>query len=176
MKTFAVIAMCCFLFYLTACSSGDAGSGSGTGSMNIGSSTGDAYQSFPGGDCYTMDSNSCLAFKATNTQRIANDLPILSFCQTCYEMSYEQSRDMDVRGYFDHQRPDETFAQRAARFGLSAGAGENLAWGKVGAVVVDMWMNSTGHRANILNPSFKSFAVGTYGLYTTQVFYVGTDR
>lgn len=91
-------------------------------------------------------------------------------------MAIEQSTDMYVRGYFDHTRPDETFAHRAARFGLSDGAGENIAWGKVGEVVVDMWMNSSGHRANILNPSYHSFAIGTWGLYTTQVFYIGTDK
>ena len=109
-------------------------------------------------------------------QRALNDMGPLAFCQACYEMAKEQSQDMYVRGYFDHTRPDETFPHRAARFGISKGAGENIAWGKLGAVVVDMWMNSPGHRANILNTSFKSFAVGTYGLYTTQVFYVGTDK
>ncbi|WP_413289139.1 CAP domain-containing protein [Bdellovibrio sp. HCB337] len=174
MKTFAVFTLCGFLLLMTACSSGDAGSGAG--SMGFASTAGEAYRNFPGGDCYSMDEYSCLAFKATNVQRLAYGLTEMSFCQACYEMAIEQSTDMHVRGYFDHQRPDETFAHRATRFGLSDGAGENIAWGKVGEVVVDLWMNSSGHRANILNPNYRSFAIGTWGLYTTQVFYIGTDK
>jgi len=169
MKLFTLAAMLWFLYSLTACS-GDAGQGTGSDLGSMESLT------FPGGDCYTMDQYSCDAFKATNLQRQMNDLAPLTYCQTCYNMSFEQSRDMEARGYFDHNRPEETFAQRVTRFGLNLGAGENLAWGKNGAIVVDMWMNSPSHRAHILDPKFKSFAVATWGLYTTQVFYVGTDK
>jgi len=173
MKTFAVIAMVWFLFSLTACSSGDAGTSSGEAQMG---SSG-TYELTP--DCldYDMDGPSCSAFKATNAQRIANGLPSLDYCRTCTAMAEEQSRDMNDRGYFDHTRPNgETFAQRATRFGLSKGAAENIAWGKLGDTVVGLWMNSPGHRANILNPNYKSMGVGTYNLYTTQVFYIDTDR
>lgn len=174
MKTSKALLMMSLLILLNACAGG---SGGGNDSLSSTDPGGQTYTP-PGGDgCYGMDTNSCAAFKATNTQRIAYGLSVMSYCQACYNMAAEQSQDMAVRGYFDHTRPDETFAHRATRFGLGAGVAENIAAGKVGAPVVnEMWMNSSGHRANILNPSYKSFAVGTYGTYSTQVFYVGTNK
>jgi hypothetical protein len=176
MKTTKLILTFGFLLSLSACSGGGGGGGD---SVTEGSSSNQGGFTPPpaGGDCYSMDVNSCAGFKATNAQRIANGVPVMVYCQACYQMAAEQSQDMAVRGYFDHTRPDETFAHRATRFGLASGVGENIAWGKVGAPVVDeMWMNSAGHRANILNPAFKSFAIGTYGTHTTQVFYGGTNK
>jgi uncharacterized protein YkwD len=177
MKTSNLFITFGFLLSLSACSGGG-GSSSSTTDEGSSSNQGGVTQPPAGsGDCYSMDANSCAGFKATNAQRIANGVPVMVYCQACYQMAIEQSQDMAVRGYFDHTRPDETFAHRATRFGLASGVGENIAMGKVGAPVVDeMWMNSAGHRANILNPSFKSFALGTYGTYTTQVFYMGTNR
>lgn len=172
MKTSLVLLKMSLVLTLASCAGG-----SGGDSLDSSSQDGQTYT--PPGDngCYAMDANSCAAFKATNTQRIANGVAVMSYCQACYNMAYEQSQDMAVRGYFDHTRPDETFGHRVTRFGLSSGAAENIAQGKVGAPVVnEMWMNSAGHRANILNPSYKSFAVGTYGTYSTQVFYVGTNK
>ena len=55
-------------------------------------------------------------------------------------------------------------------------AGENIAKGYQSAEsVVRGWMNSSGHRANILNPSFKTIGVGAYTdskgtIYWTQMF------
>jgi uncharacterized protein YkwD len=175
MKTFVAMIVLWFLYSLTACSSGDPGTGEfGSSLPNQTSSSSGNYQIGP--DCYDMDGASCAAFKATNVQRIVNGVPALAYCKICNLMAEEQSQDMNDRGYFDHQRPDETFAQRATRFGIGKGAGENIALGKIGDEVVVLWMNSPGHKANILNPTFKSFAVGTYNLYSTQVFYVDTDK
>jgi len=175
MKTSKLILTFGFLLSLSACSGGGGGNSvTEDSSSNQGSTTPPPAGN---GDCYSMDVNSCAGFKATNAQRIANGVPAMVYCHTCYQMAAEQSQDMAVRGYFDHTRPDETFAHRATRFGLASGVGENIASGKVGAPVVDeMWMNSAGHRANILNAGFKSFAIGTYGTFTTQVFYSGTNK
>lgn len=174
MKTFVVITILWFVLAMmtSGCSSGDAGVGAGTASYG---SSAVNYVVTP--DCVDMDGPSCAAFHATNAQRIANGLDPMSYCAACLAMAEEQSKSMSDLGYFDHTRPDgETFSQRAARFGLSDGAAENLAWGKIGDDVVPLWMNSAGHRANILNPNYRSFAIGTYGLYTTQIFYIGTDK
>ncbi|MNL07691.1 Cysteine-rich secretory protein family protein [compost metagenome] len=176
MKTSKLILTFGFLLSLSACSGGGGG---GTGETEGSSSNQGGTAPPPAGsaDCYSMDANSCAGFKATNASRIAHGVPAMVYCHACYQMAAEQSQDMAIRGYFDHTRPDETFAHRATRFGLASGAGENIASGKVGAPVVDeMWMNSSGHRANILNPGFKSFALGTYGTFTTQVFYSGTNK
>ena len=59
-------------------------------------------------------------------------------------------------------------------FGISyRSAGENIAMGyKTPEAVVDGWMNSSGHRANILNSSFTKIGVGYVkdGHYWTQIF------
>ena len=62
-------------------------------------------------------------------------------------------------------------------FGIKyTAAGENIAMGYISAQsVVNGWMNSSGHRANILNPSFKTIGVGAYTdsqgtIYWTQMF------
>lgn len=177
MKTLNLLLTLSLALSIAACSAGGGGSDSASTDTE-GSSNNQGNFPPPGNNnCYSMDVNSCAAFKATNAQRIANGVPAMVYCQACYNMAAEQSQDMAVRGYFDHNRPDETFAQRVTRFGLASGAGENIAMGKVGAPVVDeMWMNSAGHRANILNSNFKSFAVGTYNTYSTQVFYYGTNK
>lgn len=79
--------------------------------------------------------------------------------------------------YFDHTRPNgQTCFSLTSKM-----SGENIAAG-VGSAeqVVSLWMNSEGHRANILNPSYKSMGVGMayiedgqYGYYWSQNFGYG---
>jgi uncharacterized protein YkwD len=84
------------------------------------------------------------------------------------------AQDMVRHQYFSHDTPSGTdFVQRIQRTGYlrSAGAwlvGENLAWGSVNrstpASIVDAWMHSPGHRANILNRRFREIGIGvTFG-------------
>ncbi|WP_413575486.1 CAP domain-containing protein [Bdellovibrio sp. HCB290] len=154
--------------------------GANEGSSNQGSSGGSTVidPTPPSGTdgCYSMDANTCLVFKATNTQRVANGLAALAYCQACTQMAFEQSKDMSDRGYFDHTRPDESFYSRCTRFGLSSGCGENIAQGYAPSQVVQGWMESPGHRANILNQSYRSFGVGLHNGFSTQVFYTNTNR
>ncbi len=81
--------------------------------------------------------------------------------------------------YFDHVNPvtGSTLGQRADQFGYSyAFIGENLAAGqRTPEQAMDDWMNSPGHRANILEPRFTELGVGiqlggSYGRYWVQVF------
>ncbi|WP_229925513.1 CAP domain-containing protein, partial [Streptomyces longispororuber] len=73
------------------------------------------------------------------------------------------SADMRARNYFDHTSPDGTDPGRritAAGYKWST-YGENIARGQQSAAaVMKSWMNSDGHRANILNCSFKELGVG----------------
>ncbi len=86
------------------------------------------------------------------------------------------SADMAARGFFDHTDPDgNTPWARAQKAGVSTLAGENIARGQVdAAAVMESWMNSDGHRANILNCDFKTMGVGVYfgdgGPWWTQDF------
>ncbi|WP_411072846.1 CAP domain-containing protein [Streptomyces sp. cmx-4-25] len=86
------------------------------------------------------------------------------------------SADMAARGFFDHTDPDgDTPWARAQKAGVPTLAGENIARGQVdAAAVMESWMNSDGHRANILNCDFKTMGVGVYfgdgGPWWTQDF------
>ncbi|MFD9375122.1 CAP domain-containing protein [Streptomyces sp. NPDC059999] len=86
------------------------------------------------------------------------------------------SKDMAVRGFFDHTDPDgNTPWKRADNAGISGLAGENIARGQGDAdAVMKAWMNSPGHKANILNCEFRTLGVGAYfaagGPWWTQDF------
>ncbi|MFE9114266.1 CAP domain-containing protein [Streptomyces collinus] len=77
-------------------------------------------------------------------------------------LAQSYSEDMDARGFFDHTDPDgRTPWDRAEKAGISNLGGENIARGQAdAAAVMDAWMNSPGHRANILNCDFKTLGVG----------------
>lgn len=74
------------------------------------------------------------------------------------------SADMAEHDYFSHTgRDGSDFVDRLARAGYprSGAAGENIAYGyRTAAAVVEGWMNSEGHRDNILNCSAKATGVG----------------
>ncbi|MGW2646447.1 CAP domain-containing protein [Streptomyces sp. NPDC001393] len=86
------------------------------------------------------------------------------------------SDDMAARDFFDHTDPDgRTPWDRAAAAGITGLGGENIARGQAdAAAVMQAWMDSPGHRANILNCDFKTLGVGVHfgpgGPWWTQDF------
>lgn len=86
------------------------------------------------------------------------------------------SEDMAARGFFDHTDPDgDTPWDRAEQAGVTGLGGENIARGQANAQsVMDSWMNSPGHRANILNCDYRTLGVGVHfadgGPWWTQNF------
>lgn len=123
--------------------------------------------------CYGMDAEACETFSLTNVERLKHNLRPLSYLQACNDMAQEQSDDMSRHNYFSHTRPaadgrpGESFMERARRFGLQRGVGENIAMTRTAARALEMWMKSPGHRRNILNPSYTHLGVGhRNGLYT----------
>ncbi|GGU98683.1 CAP domain-containing protein [Streptomyces spectabilis] len=86
------------------------------------------------------------------------------------------SADMAERGFFAHTDPDgATPWDRAEKAGIKDLGGENIARGQADAqAVMDAWMNSPGHRANILNCDYKTLGVGAHfapgGPWWTQDF------
>lgn len=87
-------------------------------------------------------------------------------------------RAREIKQSFSHTRPNgSSFSSALKEQGVSyRGSGENIAWGqKTPEQVMEGWMNSAGHRANILNEKFTSIGVGYYqdasGVnYWTQLF------
>lgn len=72
-------------------------------------------------------------------------------------------RAKEIQASFSHTRPNgSSFATALKEAGVSyRSAGENIAWGqKTPEIVVDAWMNSSGHRANIMNPNYSRIGVG----------------
>lgn len=89
-----------------------------------------------------------------------------------------QTRSKELISSFSHTRPDgSSFSTALTQAGVSfKGSGENIAYGQTSPQkVMQDWMNSSGHRANILNSNFTSIGVGHYknsaGVdYWTQLF------
>lgn len=89
-----------------------------------------------------------------------------------------QLRAQEIKKSFSHTRPDgSSFSSALNQAGVSySGTGENIAYGQNSPeAVMQGWMNSSGHKANILNKDYTSIGVGHYkdasGTdYWTQIF------
>ena len=110
-----------------------------------------------------------------NEQRAKNGLGKLTANWELSRVARYKSQDMHDKKYFSHTSP--TYGSpfdMMKSFGISyRSAGENIAQGyKTPKAVVDGWMNSSGHRANILNASYTQIGVGYVadGHYWTQMF------
>ncbi|WP_186567048.1 SafA/ExsA family spore coat assembly protein [Lawsonibacter celer] len=113
--------------------------------------------------------------RLVNEARAANGLQPLTANWELSRVARYKSQDMADRGYFSHTSP--TYGspfQMIRAFGLSfRTAGENIAYGqRTPQQVFQGWMNSSGHRANILSASYTQIGVGYVadGHYWTQMF------
>lgn len=113
-----------------------------------------------------------------NAQRSKNGLPALTHNWELSRVARYKSQDMIDKNYFSHTSP--TYGSpfdMMKSFGISyTAAGENIAKGQNSPQsVMNAWMNSSGHRANILNKSYNQIGVGVAkdsrgNLYWTQMF------
>lgn len=116
--------------------------------------------------------------RLVNIERQKAGLSNLTASSALSRVARTKSEDMGRNNYFSHSSPTygDPFAMMR-QFGISYTiAGENIASGYYSAQsVVRGWMNSYGHRENILNPSFNTIGVGAYEIsngtiYWTQMF------
>lgn len=110
-----------------------------------------------------------------NAQRTQRGIPALKINWELSRIARYKSQDMHDKQYFSHTSP--TYGSpfdMIRKFGISyRTAGENIAMGQTTpAAVMNAWMNSSGHRANILNGGFTQIGVGyvASGNYWTQMF------
>jgi uncharacterized protein YkwD len=114
----------------------------------------------------------------TNRERTRHGLPPLTVDPRLTAAAQAHSTDMIARAFYSHTSPDGSRPwDRAAAAGASRRSiGENIACGQRSpAEVVEGWMNSPGHRANILEPDFTHIGIGfagggPAGTYWTQLF------
>ncbi|GAA3205328.1 hypothetical protein GCM10010468_20270 [Actinocorallia longicatena] len=108
----------------------------------------------------------------TNAERAKAGCPALRREPKLVISARAHSKDMAVNNYFSHTSQDGSSPwDRIKRTGYTGGAAENIAAGYTSAkAVMDGWMNSAGHRANILNCDLKALGVGWYDNYWTQNF------
>lgn len=123
-------------------------------------------------------------FQIVNQERVAAGLPALSYNTTMEHYARIKSKDMGDNGYFSHKDlQGNLITEQMKADGISYNAwGENIAYiqgmnnnNLIATKFMDNWMNSAGHRANILSTNFSSIGIGVYKIgntyYATQEFY-----
>ena len=122
------------------------------------------------------------AFEQTNLVRVKNGLrPFIWDADVC-RMARIHSESMSRNHYFSHVTPEGLrLRERARAAGILQFSvlGENIAYSQgyddPAAFVVDQWMQSSKHRANILSAEFRAMAIGSFvapdgSIYLTQTF------
>jgi uncharacterized protein YkwD len=112
-----------------------------------------------------------------NEERTKRGLPPVKADPALSKVARAHSVDMFARGYFSHYTPErkDPFDRMRSAGVKFLTAGENLALGRTLRICHEGLMNSPGHRANILNPSFGRLGIGImdggiYGLMVSQEF------
>ncbi|WP_257008272.1 CAP domain-containing protein [Bacillus sp. FJAT-45350] len=108
-----------------------------------------------------------------NQQRARNGLSPLTHRADVKNVAHRKAEDMINSNYFSHNSPNYGSPFDMLRtFGISyTAAGENIAKGqKTPQEVMNAWMNSPGHRQNILSGQFDTIGVGFYNGAWVQMF------
>lgn len=116
-------------------------------------------------------------FNLINNQRTQNGLSALKFDSEVQKVARIKAQDMVNNNYFSHTSPTygSPFDMLKSYKVSYNTAGENIAGNSSNSGAVNAWMNSSGHRANILNKSFNYTGIGVvnspkYGKVYVQMF------
>jgi uncharacterized protein YkwD len=122
------------------------------------------------------------AFDQTNIIRVKNGLSPFTWDADICRMARAHSENMSRERYFSHVTPNGLRLKdraRAAGILRYSVLGENIAYTQgyddPGALIVEQWMQSSKHRANILSTEFRAMAIGSFvapdgSIYLTQTF------
>ncbi|HEY1178313.1 MAG TPA: CAP domain-containing protein [Phytomonospora sp.] len=128
-------------------------------------------------DLSVMESLAAEAVRLTNVEREKAGCGAVKVNGELTDAAVGHSEDMARNDYFDHNSQDgRTPWDRAREAGYDNAIGENIAAGYTSAAaVIEGWMNSEGHRANLLNCDARAIGLGvaSHGggqLYWTQMF------
>ena len=120
-------------------------------------------------------SNEDLIFYLTNAFRAVHGLSPFRWNEKLEAAARSHSKDMEIRNFFSHTNPDGLEPQdrvTAAGYKWSA-CGENIYMSSSGVnaiLAVDAWINSLGHRQNLLTTACDQIGIGVSGAYATQNF------
>lgn len=122
---------------------------------------------------YSMASIQSEMLAAINKERAKVGVKPLKLNSVLCNTSMDKSYDMYRYGDLSHDSP--TFGDIASQLDIVGFdylyCGENIAWGQQSvSEVMNDWMNSKGHKSNILDPNFELVGIGYYGGYWTQQF------
>ena len=124
-----------------------------------------------------MNDNERETFELVNAQRIANGIAPLQVDSRLQLLARRKAEDMAANNYFDHQSPTYgspfDMINKAGIFWYAAG--ENIAGAYRNDIAVVAWMNSQGHRENILDSTYNYTGMGVvdggrYGKIYVQIF------
>ena len=144
-------------------SSGTAGSTGSSDSSGTTGSTGTTDSTGSTGTVSTVNSMEKQVASLTNSERKAKGLSALTLDSQLSKLARIKAEDMAKKGYFSHTSPTYGSAfDMMNKYGVSyRTAGENIAKGqKTAESVMNGWMNSSGHRANILSSAYTNIGVG----------------
>lgn len=148
-------------------------SSTGSSTSGTGTSTGTGTT----GTTTSMTADEKEVFNLINAERTKNGLTALKVDEEVQKVARIKAQDMVTNNYFAHESPTYgTPFNMLKSFGISyKSAGENIAGNSSNSAAVTAWMNSSGHRANILNSSFNYTGIGVvtsskYGKIYVQMF------
>ncbi len=125
----------------------------------------------------TMNTDENEVFQLINKQRTNNGLQALKIDNEVQRVARIKAEDMVANNYFSHTSPTYGSPFDMLRsFKISyKSAGENIAANSSNSGAVNAWMNSSGHKANILNSNFNYTGIGVvssskYGKIFVQIF------
>ena len=158
--------------YGTSTGTGAAGPGSVTPAPNQGTTTGEGAGTGTTGTgtagggtaagSGTMSSDESRILQLVNAERAKAGAKALSSSSDCTRLARMKSQDMVDNNYFSHQSPTygSPFDMLKSNNVSYMYAGENIAMNQSAEAAFRAWMNSEGHRKNILNPNFTELGVG----------------
>lgn len=154
----------------TKVTSGNNNNSNNNNSNNAGSDQNNSSTSTSSNAAFTKE-----VLRLVNIERAKEGLSQLTTNSTLEKAAYIRSQE--IKQSFSHTRPNgSSFSSILKEMNISyQAAGENIAYGqKTPEAVVNAWMNSSGHRANIMSKNFNKLGVGCYisnnVVYWTQIF------
>ena len=125
----------------------------------------------------SLSSDEKEVFDLINEQRTNNGLTALKMDSEALNVARIKAQDMVDNNYFSHNSPiyGSPFQMLNSFKVTYKTAGENIAGNSSNSGAVNAWMNSSGHKANILNSSFNYTGIGVvksskYGKIYVQIF------